>query len=286
MTVETTGHGAPANSSQYVEHHLTNLTNLWHKQEQLIDFNVFNVDTVVVSLLTGMVGLFCLWLVARKVTSGVPSRTQAAVEMLVEMVDTQAKSIVHGDRTFIAPLALTVFFWVFLMNAMDWLPIDLPAAMIGWLHLGIPYSRVVPTADINAPMGLALGVFVLMIYYGIKIKGLGGFGRELVSAPFGKSPFLILPNLAINLVEYFSKTLSLGVRLFGNMFAGELIFVLIAMMGAAWSSEAMGMSVGLAFGQVFAGLLWALFHVLVVTLQAFIFMMLTLVYIGQAHESH
>lgn len=286
MTVETTGHGAPANSSQYVEHHLTNLTNLWHKQEQLVDFSVFNVDTVFFSFLTGVVGLFFLWLIARKVTSGVPSRTQAAVEALVEMVDAQAKTIVHGDRSFVAPLALTVFFWVFLMNAMDWLPIDLPASIIGWLHLDIPYSRVVPTADINGTMGLALGVFVLMIYYGIKVKGLGGFGRELISAPFGKHPFLILPNLSINLVEYFSKTLSLGIRLFGNMFAGELIFVLIAMMGAAWGSVAVGVGVGLAFGQVVAGLLWALFHVMVVALQAFIFMMLTLVYIGQAHESH
>lgn len=286
MTVETTGHAAPANSSQYVEHHLTNLTNLWHKQEQLIDFSVFNVDTVFFSLLTGVVGLFFLWLVAKKVTSGVPGRTQAAVEALVEMVDAQAKTIVHGDRSFVAPLALTVFFWVFLMNAMDWLPIDLPASIIGWLHLDIPYSRVVPTADINGTMGLALGVFVLMIYYGIKVKGLGGFGRELISAPFGKHPALIVPNLSINLVEYFSKTLSLGIRLFGNMFAGELIFVLIAMMGAAWGSVAVGMGFGLAFGQVVAGLLWALFHVMVVALQAFIFMMLTLVYIGQAHESH
>ena len=280
------GHHVPANSSEYIGHHLINLTNSGEKQTKLVDFSVINVDTVFFSVFLGLFGLFLLWLVARKVTSGVPSRTQAAVEALVEIVDDQAKAIVHGDRTFVAPLALTVFFWVVLMNAMDWVPIDLAGWLnnvFGW-HLS--YTRVVATADINATMGMALGVFLLMMYYSLKIKGLGGFAHELISAPFGKHWALIIPNLFINVVEYFSKTLSLGIRLFGNMFAGELIFALIATMGAAWGTVSMGTGIGLALGHLIAGSIWAIFHILVVLLQAFIFMMLTLVYVGQAHESH
>ncbi|AXF84761.1 ATP synthase subunit a [Ephemeroptericola cinctiostellae] len=280
------GHHVPANSSEYIGHHLINLTNSGEKQTKLVDFSVINVDTVFFSVFLGLLGLFLLWLVARKVTSGVPSRTQAAVEALIEIVDDQAKAIVHGDRTFIAPLALTVFFWVVLMNAMDWVPIDLAGwlnNMFGW-HLS--YTRVVATADINATMGMALGVFLLMMYYSLKIKGLGGFAHELISAPFGNHWALIVPNLFINIVEYFSKTLSLGIRLFGNMFAGELIFALIATMGAAWGTVSMGTGIGLALGHLIAGSIWAIFHILVVLLQAFIFMMLTLVYVGQAHESH
>jgi F-type H+-transporting ATPase subunit a len=292
MSTEAVGHKVPANMSEYFEHHLTNLPfslKDWsisdHKQKDLVDFSLVNLDTVFFSIFLGLLGLFLLWCVVRKVTSNVPSRTQAAVEALIEMVDAQSKSIVHGDRTFVAPLALTVFFWVVFMNAMDWIPIDLPAAIIGALHLNLPYSRIVATADINATMGMALAVFMLMMYYSLKIKGVGGFAHELISAPFGKHWTLILPNLLINCVEYFSKTVSLGVRLFGNMFAGELLFALIATMGAAWTGWNF-MSVGLGLGQFVAGSIWALFHILVVLLQAFIFMMLTLVYVGQAHESH
>ena len=280
------GHHAPANSSEYIGHHLINLTQSGEKQTKLIDFSVVNVDTVFFSVFLGLLGLFLLWMIARKVTSGVPSRTQAAVEALVEMVEDQSKSIVHGDRAFIAPLALTVFFWVVFMNAMDWVPIDLP----GWLnnHLGmnLPYTRIVATADINATMGMAFAVFLLMMYYSLKIKGVGGFAHELVSAPFGAKWYLAPIKLGLNIVEYFSKTVSLGIRLFGNMFAGELIFALIATMGAAWGTVSMGTGLGLAVGQVIAGSIWAIFHILVVLLQAFIFMMLTLVYVGQAHESH
>jgi F-type H+-transporting ATPase subunit a len=276
----------PANSAEYIGHHLTNLTNTGHKQEALVDFSIVNVDTVFFSVLLGLLGLFLLWMVARKVTSGVPSRTQAAVEALVEMVDSQSKSIVHGDRTFVAPLALTVFFWVVFMNAMDWVPIDLPAKLIEWTGLNLPYTRIVATADINGTMGMALGVFLLMMYYSFKIKGFGGFGHELISAPFGSKWYLAPANLFLNIVEYFSKTVSLGIRLFGNMFAGELIFALIATMGAAWGAVSMGTGIGLAIGQLLAGSIWAIFHILVVLLQGFIFMMLTLVYIGQAHEAH
>ncbi|TDR30989.1 F0F1 ATP synthase subunit A [Hydromonas duriensis] len=280
------GHQAPANSSEYIGHHLINLTNSGEKQTKLIDFSVVNVDTVFFSVFLGVLGLLLLWMIARKVTSGVPSRTQAAVEALVEMVEEQSKSIVHGDRTFVAPLALTVFFWVVFMNAMDWVPIDLPGWLNHQLGLGLPYTRIVATADINATMGMAFAVFLLMMYYSFKIKGFGGFAHELVSAPFGAKWYLAPANLGLNIVEYFSKTVSLGIRLFGNMFAGELIFALIATMGAAWGTVGLGTGLGLALGQVIAGSIWAIFHILVVLLQAFIFMMLTLVYVGQAHEAH
>jgi len=227
----------------------------------------------------GLTGCLLMWAAARKATSGVPGRFQAFVEMLFEMVDDQAKSIVHGDRSFIAPAALTVFVWVALMNALDLLPVDMWSALFeafGITHI-FPYHRVVPTADINGPIGIALGVLALMLYYGIKIKGLGGWLHELFSAPFGiwMAPF----NLLLNIIEYAAKMVSLGMRLFGNMFAGELLFLLIALLGG--SATIFGF-----VGHVIAGSIWAIFHILIVLLQAFIFMMLTLVYLGQAHEGH
>jgi F-type H+-transporting ATPase subunit a len=195
------------------------------------------------------------------------------------MVEDQSKSIIHGDRSFIAPLALTVFVWVALMNSLDFLPVDLFAQAFTWLGLTdvFPYHRVVPTADINGTMGIALGVLVLMIYYGIKIKGFGGWIHELFAAPFGiaMAPF----NLLLNVIEYAAKMVSLAMRLFGNMFAGELLFLLIALLGS--TATIFGV-----VGHIIAGSIWAIFHILIVFLQAFIFMMLTLVYLGQAHEGH
>jgi F-type H+-transporting ATPase subunit a len=195
------------------------------------------------------------------------------------MVDNQAKSIVHGDRSFIAPLALTVFVWVALMNSLDFLPVDMFSAFFHWAGLeGVfPHHRVVPTADLNGTMGIALGVLALMLFYSVKIKGLGGFIHELFAAPFGiwMAPF----NLLLNIIEFAAKTVSLAMRLFGNMYAGELLFLLIALLGS--TATAFGF-----VGHVIAGSLWAIFHILIVVLQAFIFMMLTLVYIGQAHEGH
>ena len=235
-------------------------------------------------MLTGLIGLLFLMWVARKVTSDTPNRVQTAVESLVEMVEEQSSSIVHGDRTFIAPLALTVFFWVVLMNALDLVPVDLAGWLIGVLHLPLPYTRIVPTADINAPIGMSFGVLLLMLFYSFKIKGAGGFVHELFSAPFGiaMAPF----NLLLNIIEFLAKAVSLGMRLFGNMFAGELIFLLIALMGTAWSWDNLGMSIGLGLGHWIAGSIWAIFHILIILLQAFIFMMLTLVYLGQAHDAH
>jgi len=284
MSSAEVGHRAPANAKEYIVHHLTNLTQTGEPQKNIVDFSYINLDTIFFSVLTGVIGLLFLLWVARKVTSDTPNRVQTAVEALVEMVEEQSSSIVHGNRTFIAPLALTVFFWVVLMNALDLVPVDLAGWLINALHLPLPYTRIVPTADINGPIGMSFGVLLLMLFYSFKIKGVGGFVHELFSAPFGiaLAPF----NLLLSVIEFLAKAVSLGMRLFGNMFAGELIFLLIAMMGAAWNTHNLGMSIGLGLGHWVAGSIWAIFHILIILLQAFIFMMLTLVYLGQAHDAH
>ena len=228
-TVEGAAQHAPT-ASEYIKHHLGHLSN--KHQDFVADFSVINMDTVFWSVAMGVVGSLIMWMAARRATSGVPGRFQAAVEMLVEMVEDQSKSIVHGDRSFIAPAALTVFVWVALMNSLDFLPVDLFSALFGLLgveHL-FPYHRVVPTADLNGTIGISLGVLALMIYYGIKIKGFGGWIHELLAAPFGiwMAPF----NLLLNIIEYAAKMVSLGMRLFGNMYAGELLFLLIALLGS------------------------------------------------------
>jgi F-type H+-transporting ATPase subunit a len=278
MASETAVEGAAhaPTASEYIVHHLGHLST--KHQDKIIDFTIFNVDTIILSVLMGVVGLFFMTRAAQRATSGVPGRFQAFVEMVVEMVNDQAKNIVHGDRSFIAPLALTVFVWVALMNSLDFLPVDLFAAIFGLFGLDIHF-RVVPTADLNGALGMAIGVFALMLYYNVKIKGLGGFVHELFCAPFGSHPALWLANLGLNIIEFVAKTVSLGMRLFGNMYAGELIFLLIALLGSTATWWGFGM-------HVVAGSLWAIFHILIVLLQAFIFMMLTLVYLGQAHEGH
>jgi len=277
-------------ATEYIVHHLSHLSTA--KQGFIVDFSVVNVDTIFFSLLTLACTLLLLRAAARKATSGVPGKFQAAVEVLVEMVEEQSKSIVHGDRSFIAPLALTVFIWIVFMNAIDLIPVDLfpwightalPFLTFGVVH--IEYLRPLPTADLNGTVGMSFGVLLLMIYYGIKIKGLGGWIHELFTAPFGAHPALWIPNFGLNLIEYLAKMVSLGMRLFGNMYAGELLFFLIALLGGTWAFKADG-SLLMAFGHVLAGTAWWLFHVLIVILQAFIFMMLTMVYIGQAHEGH
>ncbi|HEX8883574.1 MAG TPA: F0F1 ATP synthase subunit A [Noviherbaspirillum sp.] len=270
------GHAAPT-ASEYIVHHLGHFST--HHQEKIVDFSIINMDTLFWSVAMGIVGCFVMYLAARRATAGVPGRLQAFVEMVVEMVDDQAKSIVHGDRRFIAPLALTVFVWVALMNSLDFLPVDLFSSLFSVLGIEhvFPHHRVVPTADLNGTMGIALGVLVLMLYYNVKIKGAGGFIHELFAAPFGiwLAPF----NLLLNIIEFAAKTVSLAMRLFGNMYAGELLFLLIALLGS--TATVFGF-----VGHVIAGSMWAIFHILIVLLQAFIFMMLTLVYLGQAHEGH
>ena len=278
------------NASEYIVHHLTHLNSLGHKQASLVDWSVFHLDTLFWSVTLGLLAVLILARAAAKATSGVPGRFQAAVEILVEMVESQSKSIVHGDRTFIAPVALTVFIWIFFMNAMDLLPLDLLPKIWGGVYSATghdphhAYMRIVPTADLNATLGMSLGVLLLCLYYNVKIKGFGGWMHELFTAPFGSHPVLYPINFAMQMIEFVAKTVSHGMRLFGNMYAGELIFMLIALMGAAWVGT-MGSGM-LWVGGVIAGTIWAIFHILIITLQAFIFMMLTLVYIGQAHESH
>ncbi|MGE5665342.1 MAG: F0F1 ATP synthase subunit A [Betaproteobacteria bacterium] len=268
-------------ATEYIQHHLTHLSTA--KQKSIVDFSVFNIDTIVFSVAMLGLALFVLWLAARKSTAGVPGKWQCFVEMIVELVEEQSKSIVHGDRTFIAPLALTVFVWVIFMNAIDLIPVDFFPAIAGLF--GVHYLRPLPSADLNGTLGISLGVLVLMLYYGIKIKGFGGWGHELFTAPFGANPVLWPFNFALNLIEYAAKAVSLGMRLFGNMYAGELLFFLIALLGGLWTGFN-ALSIFGAVGHVVAGLAWWLFHILIVLLQAFIMMMLTLVYIGQAHEGH
>ena len=285
-TEAAAAHGPTA--GEYIVHHLTHLNSTGHAQTSVIDFGVINLDTLVFSILMGVLGLFVMWRVAAKATSGVPGRLQAAVEIVLEMVANQAKGIVHHaeSRQFVAPLALTVFVWIFLMNALDFLPVDLLPSL--WQALtGNPhaYLRVVPTADLNGTLGMSIGVLLVCLYYNVKIKGLGGWVHELFTAPFGSHPLLYPINFAMQIIEFLAKTISHGMRLFGNMYAGELVFMLIALMGAAWGGG--GLSGPLLWiGHIVAGSIWAIFHILIVILQAFIFMMLTLVYVGQAHETH
>ncbi len=269
-------------AGEYIIHHLTHLQN--HKQKAVVDFSVFNFDSIFYAVLLGLIGCFLLWRVAKSATSGTPGRMQAAIEILVEMVDTQAKGIIHNaqSRKLVAPLALTVFIWIFLMNAMDLLPVDLLPKVAGMF--GIHYQRVVPTADLSVTMGLSLSVLILCLIYNVKIKGVGGWVHELFTAPFGSHPLLYPVNFLMQIIEFVAKTVSHGMRLFGNMYAGELIFLLIALMGGAWSLS--GTGIGLFIGHIIAGTVWAIFHILIITLQAFVFMMLALVYLGQAHDAH
>ena len=276
--------------SEYIVHHLQHFAT--DKQKFIVDFSVINLDTMFFSILSGLIVIVALRYAASRATSGVPSRFQGLIEMLVEMVENQSKSIVHGNRNFIAPLALTVFLWIIVMNAFDLVPVDLiPMAWGQLLYAlgfaaspGDPYMRVVATADLNGALGMSLGVLCLMLYYSVKIKGAGGFVHELFCAPFGSNPLLWIPNFVLNLIEFAAKTVSLGMRLFGNMYAGELVFMLIALLGGA---AALSLGGAFAFlGHVLAGTIWAIFHILIVLLQGFIFMMLTLIYIGQAHQGH
>jgi F-type H+-transporting ATPase subunit a len=283
--------------SYYIQHHLVNNNNLGGPQESIADFSVINYDSMVWSLMMGLIVLFFMWRGARKATPGVPGKVQAAVELLVDMVEQQARSIVPSEETrrFVSPLALTIFLWIVLMNALDLVPVDLMPWI--WKTTGLGYApgdplyyhKILPTADLNVPLGMSLGVLLLMLYYGIKIKRPGGFVKELFTAPFhahGFAAIILAPaNFLLNIVEYAAKSVSLGMRLFGNMFAGELVFMLVALLGGAWTGFNAA-SLALGFGHILAGTIWALFHILIVVLQGFIFMMLTLVYIGQAHEGH
>ena len=259
------------NPTEYIGHHLT------HDAQPFLGdggFWTLHVDSLSVSILLGLVGLGFIWWVVRGATSGVPNKRQAFVELACDFVDKQAKDIFHGDRRFIAPVALTVFVWVLLMNAMDFLPVDIIGK--GTHAISEHGFRIVPTADVNTTFALALSVWVLMIVFSVQAKGLGGWLHELFFSPFGK--WLLPANFLFNLIEYISKPLSHSLRLYGNMYAGELIILLLWLLAAAGLGWA-----GLAF---LLGLGWAIFHILIVALQAYIFMMLTIVYFAMAHEHH
>ena len=268
--------GTELTATEYIQHHLTFF------QKGSGGFWTVNVDTLVMTVVAGVLTFGFMWLVTRKATSGVPSKTQAAVELALEFVGNQVKDIYHGPSRLVAPIALTTFVLVVMLNAMDWLPIDVMA----WIYehvFHLDHWRNTPTADVNTTFALALSVFALMIFYSIKIKGLGGWLHELISSPFGikptwASPLLICANLLFQAVEYLSKPLSHSLRLFGNMYAGEIIFLLLGM----WAAT--GVVGAFAGGVLHLG--WAIFHILIVLLQAYIFMMLTVVYIAMAHEHH
>ncbi|PXY95629.1 F0F1 ATP synthase subunit A [Snodgrassella alvi] len=284
--------GTEMTPGEYISHHLINYTQKSPDyQTNMVDFSFLNLDTLFFSILTGVIASAILFIAARRMKADVPTRFQAAIELLIEFVSGICKDMIHNEksRKIIAPLGLTVFMWILFMNIMDLLPVDLlPWA---WQHATgdhHAYLRVVPTADLNTTMAMAISVLFLCIVYNIKIKGLGGWIHELFSAPFGNKVWLFIPNFLMNIIEFFSKTLSHGMRLFGNMYAGEILFMVIALMGGAWSmSGAAGVSdVVLFILQIIAGLAWAIFHILVIALQAYLFMVLTFVYLGQAHDSH
>ena len=261
----------PTTPTEYINGHLT------HLSVRVGDGGFWTIhwDTVITTLVVGGIAFGFLWLVVRGATSGVPGKRQAVVELLVDFVNDQAKSIYHGASRLVAPLALSTFWLVLVLNSMDFLPVDWMAKIT---HSFAPHWRIVPTADVNTTFALALSIFFLMIAFAIRAKGLGGWIHELLTTPFGKFPLLWPANLLMNIVEYLSKPLSHSLRLYGNIYAGEIIFLLLGL----WAAT------GLA-GTIFGGVLhlgWAIFHILIVALQAFIFMMLTVVYLSMAEEHH
>ena len=272
-------------TADYIQHHLTNLTygqlpdGSWgfaHSAEEAaqMGFWSINVDSMAWSIGLGLVFTFFFRRAAAYATAGVPGGLQNFVEMIVEFIDGTVKDTFHGRNPLIAPLALTIFVWVFLMNLMDLIPVDLIPHSL--MLMGVDYQKIVPSTDPNITMGMAIGVFLLMLFYSIKVKGFG-FVKELTMNPFNH-PLFIPVNLFMEVVGLLAKPFSLGLRLFGNMYAGEMIFILIAALfsvGLFWMLPAALLQIG-----------WAIFHILVITLQAFIFMVLTIVYLSMAHEDH
>ncbi len=265
--------GSEQTTGEYIQHHLQNLQVCrvdgdWVWNQCAGNFYTINVDSMFFSVLLGVLFLGLFRQVAKRATSGVPGRMQAMVETLVEFVDTSVKDTFHGENKLIAPLGLTIFVWVFLMNLMDLIPVDWIPGLAHWA--GVPYLKVVPTTDVNITFAMSISVFILIIFYSIKAKGIGGFTRELTLQPFNH-PLAIPFNLVLEGVALLAKPVSLSLRLFGNLYAGELIFILIALLGI-W--------------QLPLHFVWAVFHILIIVLQAFIFMMLTIVYLALAQEQH
>jgi F-type H+-transporting ATPase subunit a len=286
-------------STEYIKHHLQNLTfgklpdgtlGLAQDPEQAraMGFWAIHLDTLGFAFLLGVLFLYFFSRVAKSATINVPGGSQNFVEWIIEFIDSSVRGSFSGRNAMVAPLALTIFIWIFLMNLMDLVPVDyLPVVAHA---LGLPFLKVVPTTDPNATFGMSIAVFILVIYYSIKIKGVGGFASELALQPFSSNNLVVktvfIPiNLLLEGVNLIAKPLSLSLRLFGNMYAGEMIFILLALMGGAWVVASVGNSV--LFGtQVLLSLGWAIFHILIITLQAFIFMTLTIVYLDMAHQEH
>jgi F-type H+-transporting ATPase subunit a len=233
-------------------------------------FWTWHIDSLLFSVGLGFLFLLVFYKVGKKATTGVPGKLQCAVEMIIEFADSSVKDTFHGRSQVIAPLALTIFVWIFLMNFMDLIPVDFIPEAAKQL-LGVPYLKVVPTTDLNITFGLSISVFFLIVFYSIKIKGVGGFVKELTMQPFNHWAFIPV-NFLLETISLIAKPISLSLRLFGNLYAGELIFILIALM-PWWTQAALSVP-------------WAIFHILIITLQAFIFMMLTIVYLSMAHEDH
>lgn len=276
---------AELTASEYIKHHLTNLTFGLHPEHGLgfahdaeeaaeMGFWAINVDSMVFSIGLGALFAWLFYRVAKQVTSGVPSAGQNFVEWVVDFVEDNVRGSFSGRNALIAPLALTIFFWIFLMNLMDLVPVDLIPWVAG--QLGIHYLKIVPTTDPNVTFGMSLTVFLLVIFYSIKMKGIGGFVGELTLQPFGK--WGLPANLLLEGIQLVAKPLSLSLRLFGNMYAGEMIFILIALM--------YGHNLVLSISGGAVQFVWAVFHILIITLQAFIFMVLTIVYLDMAHQAH
>ena len=260
--------------SEYIVHHLANL-------QYGEGFWTVNVDSIFFSVMLGLVFVVSFYLAARNATTGVPGKFQSFVETVVDFVDTQVRDTFHGHSKIIAPLALTIFCWILLINFMDVVPVDLlPAA---GQKIGLDHLKVVPSTDLNITLGMSITVFLIVMFYSFKIKGFGGFSWELLTHPFGKwmMPF----HLLLNLIEHLARPVSLGLRLYGNLYAGEMIFLLLAVLGGSFAINSLA-GIGGAVGQLLLGTVWAVFHILVIPLQAFIFMVLTIVYLAQAHETH
>lgn len=279
-------------ASGYIKHHLQNLTFGQHadgswgvahsaREASEMGFWAINLDTLGFSLVLGLLFLILFRRTAVLATSGVPAGLQNFVEWIIEFIDSSVRGSFRGRNPLVAPLALTIFIWIFLMNALDLVPIDWIPGLAGLL--GVPYLKAVPTTDPNATFGMSLSVFFLVVYYSIKIKGVGGFVGELTLQPFGK--FGLPANFFLEGVNLLAKPVSLALRLFGNMYAGEMIFILIALMGGAWAGATLG-NLTLFGSQILLSLAWAIFHILIITLQSFIFMTLTIVYLDMAHQEH
>ena len=260
---------SPANSTEYIQHHLTHLMlNLHNFTISNGGFWTLNLDTLIIASLLGFFFLYFFTKAAKKATSGVPGKLQNFVEVMVDFANSQVKETFHEKSNLLGPLALTIFVWVFLMNFMDIIPVDL--FPLSAEYLGVAHMRVVATADLNLTFGLSLSVLVLTFAYGLKFKGFKGYWKGYLVEPFG--PYFFFMNIILRVVEEFARPVSLSLRLFGNLYAGELIFILIALL-PWWTQWPLG-------------IIWSIFHLLIVVLQAFIFMMLTIVYISLASETH